>query len=91
LEPNRQLREANMATCSLKAIIADVLEIDAARLDENSGVNVTENWDSLNQYMIMSAVEREFDAHLGFSDMEDVATLRAIREFLQKQGIAVDD
>ena len=47
---------------SLKSVIASVLEIDPARLDEASGVNLTENWDSLNQFMVMSTVEREFDA-----------------------------
>jgi acyl carrier protein len=80
-----------MTTHSLKAVIATVLEIDLARLDEGAGINVTENWDSLNQYMIMAAVEREFDAKLDFSDLEEVSTLTAIREFLRRQDIAVDD
>ncbi len=80
-----------MATRSLKAVIAEVLEIDPARLGEGAGINVTENWDSLNQCMIMSAVERDFDVQLVFSDMEEVSTLEAIRELLKKQGITFDD
>jgi acyl carrier protein len=80
-----------MSARSLKAVIAEVLETEPARLDENSGIDVTENWDSLNQFMIMSAIERDFEAQLAFDDMEKVATLGAIREFLQKQGITVVD
>jgi acyl carrier protein len=80
-----------METRSLKATIAEVLEIDPGLLDDESGINVTENWDSLNQYMIMSAVERDFDAKLAFEDMEKVSTLKAIRELLEKQGIAAVD
>jgi acyl carrier protein len=80
-----------MATHSLKSVIAEVLEIDPAHLDEESGMNVTENWDSLNQFMITTAVEREFGARLTFNDMEEVSTVKAIREFLRKAGIAVDD
>jgi acyl carrier protein len=80
-----------MASLSLTAVIAQVLEIDPAALDDDAGLNVTENWDSLNQYMIMSAVERDFDARLAFDDMEKVSTLEAIREHLRKQDIAFDD
>jgi acyl carrier protein len=75
----------------LKEVIAAILEIEPSQLDDDAGVNVTENWSSLNQFMIMSAVEREFDAKLTFGDMEEVNTLRAIREFLRRQGIAAAD
>jgi acyl carrier protein len=68
-------------------IIAEVLEIDPDDLDEDSGVNVTKNWDSLNQFMIMAAVEREFNAELAFDDMERVSSIKLIRDFLRKQGI----
>jgi acyl carrier protein len=80
-----------MGTRSLKATVAEVLEIDPGLLDDEAGINVTENWDSLNQCMIMAAVERDFDAKLAFDDMEKVSTLKAIRELLEKQGIAVGD
>ena len=78
-------------TLSLRAVIAAVLEIDPARLDEDSGLNATENWDSLNQCMIMAAVERAFDARLAFRDMEEVSSVGAIRAFLLRQGIAAAD
>lgn len=80
-----------MAINSLKSVIAEVLKIDPALLDEESGMNVTENWDSLNQFMITTAIERDFDVRLVFSDMEEVSTLEAIRKFLRNQGIAFDD
>ncbi len=82
---------ARTTPLSLKAVIAGVLEIDSARLDENSGINVTENWDSLNPCMIMAAVERDFDARLAFRDMEDVSSVGAIRTFLLRQGIVAAD
>lgn len=80
-----------MATRSLRSVIAEVLEIDPSRLDESSGMNVTENWDSLNQFMITTAIERDFGARLIFNDMEEVSTLKAISEFLRGQGIAFDN
>ena len=80
-----------MSARSLKSIIAEVLQIDPARLDEESGMNVTENWDSLNQFMITVAVERDFGVRLVFSDMEEARTVRIIRQHLRDQNIAFDD
>lgn len=80
-----------MATISLKTVIADVLQIDPAQLDDDSGMNVTDNWDSLNQFMITTAIERDFGARMIFSDIGDVSTLRAIRTFLQNQGVPFKD
>ena len=54
-------------------------------------MNVTENWDSLNQFMTTTAVENEFGARLVFSEMEEVATYVAIRDLLRAQGIEIDD
>jgi acyl carrier protein len=80
-----------MAARSLKSVIAEVLQIDPTRLDEDSGMNATENWDSLNEFMITTAVEREFGARLVLSDMEDARTVRAIRQYLRDQRITFDD
>jgi acyl carrier protein len=75
---------------SLKSVIADVLQIAPSDLNEASGMNVTENWDSLNQFMITTAIERDFGARLTFSDMEECSTLRAIGDQLRKQRIAFE-
>ena len=80
-----------MTTRSLKSVIAEVLEIDPASLTDDAGMNVTENWDSLNQFMITTAIERDFGARLVFNEMEEISTLQAIRAFLVGQGIAFKD
>jgi acyl carrier protein len=76
---------------SLRAIIAEVLRIAPTSLDDDAGMNVTENWDSLNQFMILTAVERAFDARLTFDEMEAASTMAAIRGLLRGQGITFDD
>ncbi len=80
-----------MTAPSLRAIIADILEIGADQLDETSGMNVTENWDSLKQFLIMSAIEQDLSASFAISDMERVGSVAEIRALLTAQGIATND
>lgn len=80
-----------MTAPSLRAIVADILEISPDQLNEASGMNVTENWDSLNQFLIMSAIEQDLAASFAISDMERVGSVAEIRALLTAQGIATDD
>jgi len=79
-----------MANKSVKSLIATILEINANDLDEQSGLNVTENWDSLNQFMITSAIESEFGIKLTFAELEDLSTLQKIFELFDEKGIEYD-
>ena len=80
-----------MTAPSLRAIVADILEITPDQLNETSGMNVTENWDSLKQFLIMSAIEQDLNASFAISDMERVGSVAEIRTLLTAQGIATDD
>ncbi len=69
---------------ALKTVIAETLLIDADRLDEDSGVGKTENWDSLRNMMVMAEVERVFGIKIAFKDYLDVATVNGIRALIAK-------
>ena len=80
-----------MKTPSIRSIVAEVLQVDPSEIKEDSGMNETTNWDSLNQFMIITALERELGARIVFDDIEAISTVQAIREFLRAQGILADD
>ena len=67
---------------ALRSLIAETLLIDVARIDEESGVDRTENWDSLRNMMIMMEVERVFGIKIAFRSYLDVATVRDIRALI---------
>ena len=76
---------------SLKKIVAEVLECHVSELSDHSGINATKNWDSLKQFLIISAIEQELSATFSISDMENITNLGQIRSLLSKQGIATID
>lgn len=44
----------------LKSVIATVLEIDAAEIDEESSIDTIESWDSLKHMDLILSLEEEF-------------------------------
>jgi acyl carrier protein len=68
----------------LLALIAETLLIDTDRLHEDSGVGVTENWDSLRNMMVMAEVERVFRIKIAFRDYLEKGTVRDLRALIGK-------
>jgi acyl carrier protein len=66
----------------LRDIVGDILGQDPANLGEDSGVDVTEGWDSLKNLIILMEVEQEFDHRFPTDDLAEIKTIRAIAAHL---------
>jgi acyl carrier protein len=69
---------------ALVTLIADVLLIDSNQINDESGIGVTENWDSLRNMMVMAEVERVFAIKIPFKAYTSVATVKDIRALIAK-------
>lgn len=63
----------------IKAVIADVLAIEASSIDEQSSMDTIEAWDSLAQIDLVAALEEEFA--LGF-EVEEIETMTSFADIL---------
>ena len=68
----------------LKAIIAGVLNIDAAVIDENSSNQTIENWDSLNHMNIILSVEEQFEITFDDEEMLGLTSFKKLLEGIEK-------
>lgn len=68
----------------LKFIIANCCQLDKSKIDENAGVNVTENWDSFNHLQIMMCIEKEFSITLDTKAIAGLTSFKDILKFLKK-------
>ncbi len=65
----------------IKAVLAGILEIAPAEIGEDFGPDSCQNWDSLNNLRILTALEKEFAAKFTWpeiSSMTDFARIRAV-------------
>jgi fatty-acyl-CoA synthase len=78
-------------TPPLLPLLAKTLNVDPARVDEASGLDLTENWDSLKQVEVVATIEEAFDIRASFDETMDASTVTAIRSALAGRGIAAAD
>lgn len=68
-------------------VIAKVIKQPAASLNEDSGLDVTDKWDSLNHTNIVLELEEEFDIGFDFDELEQIITVKAIVSSLESKGV----
>lgn len=65
-------------------LIAQVLKVDAAQLQDDDGVQTLPQWDSLKVLLLASMIEVTYDITLDNTDIEQLTTVRAVREVVQR-------
>lgn len=54
----------------VKQIMADVLDLDPLTIDEGTGMDSTESWDSLTHINLCLSLEQDFQVSFSVSEME---------------------
>ena len=66
------------------ALVASVLQVNPADLTEEDGTDTVPAWDSLKTILLASMIEVTYDITLGNSDIEQLTTVRGVREVLAR-------
>jgi acyl carrier protein len=69
----------------IKAIMADVLNIDPDSIDESTSSDTVETWDSLAHINLVSALEQRFTVTLDVEEIEAMLSFTAIVETLERR------
>lgn len=71
----------------LKEIIAEQLGIDAADVQAESNFKNDLNADSLDLFEMIMAMEEEFGVEIPSEDLEQIATVQDVIDYLQNKGV----
>lgn len=69
-------------------LIASVLQINAADLREDDSTDTVAAWDSLKTILLASMVEINYSITLDNRDIEQLVSVRGVREVLARHGVA---
>jgi acyl carrier protein len=58
----------------IRNIMADLLRLDAAKIDESTGMDNTEAWDSANHISMVLALEEEFGISFDVAEIEGMTS-----------------
>lgn len=80
----------SMVDCELvKRVMASVLEIDAAEINDDSSMDTIANWDSLRQMNLILALEDSFSVSIPDEDVANATSYKLIVLVLNEQLGAV--
>ncbi|NRD23017.1 acyl carrier protein [Winogradskyella litoriviva] len=72
----------------VKGIIADSIEVEITKIEEDTAIGDFPKWDSMGQIIIISALEKEFDFKFDpevIMDLEDVGDMiEAVEEHVSE-------
>ncbi len=71
----------------LNNLMADLLRMDPARVNDDLTMQDTDVWDSLKHMELIVSIEDEFDVELTSDDIIKMLSVKAIREILAQKGI----
>jgi acyl carrier protein len=71
----------------LQDTIATTLNIDPAKITEDTSTENLSAWDSLGHVNLMMAIEQSFDLYLDVEDFPKLTSVKALLAYLDTQGI----
>lgn len=75
-------------TSTLHELVADILGLDPADVDERLSRETADNWDSLNHLRIVTAVEQAFSVRLTMDEIQSATSVGLLRAILERKVAA---
>jgi len=73
----------------LKEIVAKVLLVDKANINDQTSRKDLEEWDSMAHLMLVSDIESAFEVMMSDDDITGIKTVGDIKKILRKLGVAI--
>jgi acyl carrier protein len=73
---------------ALEELVATVLEVEPASVDDATSAESLDRWDSLAHVTLITAVEETYDVILSTHEMRDARSVGELRRILRDKGVA---
>jgi acyl carrier protein len=68
----------------IKAIMAEILDVEVTDIDNDFNPESTDNWDSLNNLHLITGLEKEFGISLTMSEIQGMVNFSEIARVVQR-------
>ena len=84
---NKYLKENSNMLEKMKEIIAEQLSVDASEIELSSNFKEDLGADSLDLFELVMALEEEYDVEIPAEELENIATVEDVIEYLKAHGV----
>ena len=71
-------------------VIANVMEVQVTEIDDESGPETIENWDSFRGLVLFEELERKFEVKFTLNELLKIKKIKDIKYTLSLRGVSVD-
>ena len=71
-------------------VIANVMEVQVTDIDDESGPETIENWDSFRGLVLFEELERKFEVKFTLNELLKIKKIKDIKNILSVRGVSVD-
>ena len=72
-------------------IISKIMNVPITELNDNSGPETIESWDSYNSLLLVDELEAELNVSFSLEEMSDVHDISDIKRHLKNHGVSFND
>ena len=75
----------------LYKIISSVMDVPTSQINDNSGPENIEAWDSFHGLVLVDEIESQFQVKFSLDEVLDVKIVTDIKRHLKNHGVTLDD
>ena len=72
-------------------VVSKVMNVPITELNDNSGPETIESWDSYNSLLLVDELEAKFNVSFSLEEMSDVHNIFDIKRHLKSHGVSLND
>ena len=72
-------------------IISRVMNVSISQINDNSGSESIQEWDSFNLYVLLNEIEKEFNIKFSLEETLEIKTVGDFRKQLEKHGVNLNE
>ena len=75
----------------LYSIISKVFNVSVSEINDDSGPETIESWDSFTLLVLLDKLEDTFNVKFTISEITDVQNIHDIKRYLKNHGVRLDE
>ena len=76
---------------NLLDIVANVMEVQVSQIDDDSGPETIENWDSFRGLILFEELESKFNVKFTLNELLNVKKIKDIKNILSVRGASLNE
>ena len=70
-------------------IISEVMNVPLSQINDNSGAETLQEWDSFKMYVLINEVEEEFNIKFSLEETLEIKNVSDFKKQIEKHGINI--